>query len=120
MTSELSKTVSTVLIRLLNQYLLTVVVKFSPPPGISQRFLGQVPFGGAVTRMSFLDRSNSGGGTKFDNHGNFDLKICINIQFHRYGHVKYQFVYKYMTKITMENFRGFPFFSILLRSKLDV
>ena len=40
------------------------------PPGISQRFLGQVPFGGAVTRMTFLDRSNSGGGTKLDNHGN--------------------------------------------------
>ena len=39
----------------------TVVVKFSPT-GISQRFLEQVPFGGAFNRMSFLDRSNSGGG----------------------------------------------------------
>ena len=39
---------------------LTVVVKFSPePPGISQRFVGQVPFGGAFTRTSLLDRSNS-------------------------------------------------------------
>ena len=47
----------------------TVVVKFSPPPGISQRFVGQVPFGGAFTRTSLLDRSNSGGGTKLDNHG---------------------------------------------------
>ena len=34
---------------------------------------------------------------------NFDLKMCINIQFHRYGHVKYQFVWKYNKKITMEN-----------------
>ena len=33
---------------------------------------------------------------------NFDLKICINIEFHRYGHVKYQFVWKYNKKITME------------------
>ena len=38
----------------------TVVVKFSPP-GISQSFVGQVPFGGAFARMSLLDRSNSGG-----------------------------------------------------------
>ena len=27
-----------------------------PPPGIPQRFFGQVPFGAAVTRMTFLDR----------------------------------------------------------------
>ena len=39
------------------------------PSGISQRFLGQVPFGGAFTRMSFLDRSNFGRGTKLDTHG---------------------------------------------------
>ena len=44
----------------------TVVVKFSPP-GISQRFLGRVPFGSAFTRMSFLDGSNSWR-TKLDNH----------------------------------------------------
>ena len=43
-------------------YMLTVVDKFSPPPGISQRFLGQVPFGGAVTRMSFLDGQIPEGG----------------------------------------------------------
>ena len=54
---------------------ITVFVKFIPPPGISQRFLGQVSFGGAVTRMSFLDRSNSGGGNKFDKHGN--VKIIL-------------------------------------------
>ena len=33
---------------------------------------------------------------------NFHLKICMNIQFHRYNHLKYQFVCKYMKKITME------------------
>ena len=38
---------------------------------------------------------------------NFHLKICINIQFHRYWHLKYQFVCKYMKKITMENLDGF-------------
>ena len=29
---------------------------------------------------------------------NFDLKICIKIEFHRYDHVKYQFVWKYNKK----------------------
>ena len=29
---------------------------------------------------------------------NFHLQICINIQFHGYGHLKYQFVCKYMKK----------------------
>ena len=38
---------------------------------------------------------------------NFHLKICMNIQFHRYSHLKYQFVCKYMKKITMENLDGF-------------
>ena len=33
---------------------------------------------------------------------NFHLKNCMNIQFHRYNHSKYQFVYRYMTKITMD------------------
>ena len=33
----------------------------------------------------------------------FHLKNCINIQFHCYYHLKYQFVYRFMKKITMEN-----------------
>ena len=32
----------------------------------------------------------------------FHLKDCINIQFHCSYHLKYQFVCKYMKKITME------------------
>ena len=35
---------------------------------------------------------------------NFHLKNCMNIQFHRYNNLKYQFVWKYNKKITMENF----------------
>ena len=38
---------------------------------------------------------------------NFHLKNCMNIQFHWYNHLKYQFVCKYMEKITMENLDGF-------------
>ena len=53
--------------------IITVVAKFSFFSGISQRFLGQVPFGGAVTRMSFLDRSNSGGG--------LDLTTTVSLVF---------------------------------------
>ena len=38
---------------------------------------------------------------------NFHLKNCMNIQFHWYNHLKYQFVCKYMEKITMENLDWF-------------
>ena len=40
-----------------------MVVNFSPH-GISQSFLGQVSFGGAFTRISYSDMSNSGGKLK--------------------------------------------------------
>ena len=38
---------------------------------------------------------------------NFHLKNCMNIQFHWYNHLKYQFVCTYMEKITMEIWMGF-------------
>ena len=47
----------------------------------------------------------------------FHLKDCINIQFHCSYHLKYQFVCKYMKKITMENLDSF---GLIWRKKLDV
>ncbi len=39
--------------------------------------------------------------------------MCINIQFHRYGHVKYQFVWKYNKKITMEIWTDLDSFGLI-------
>ena len=48
---------------------------------------------------------------------NFHLKICINIQFHRYCHLKYQFVCKYMKKFTMDIWIDF---GLIWMKKLNV
>ena len=47
----------------------------------------------------------------------FHLKICINIQFHRCWHPKYQFVCKYVKKITMENLDAFGLKSWMYKRK---
>ena len=46
--------------------------------------VGRVPFGSAFTRTSFLDGSNSGGGTKLDNHGKsiFRFRDVSSISIH--------------------------------------